>query len=263
MLELAAQYPRYGAPTLHGMLRAEGLVVNHKRTERIYRDVGLQVPRRRRKKLKRPRVPLTPATAIDTRWSMDFVHDQLANGRCFRVLNVIDDHTRECLLQVVDTSISGARVARELDRLLETRNTPKTIVTDNGREFTSKAMFFWAQRHGVDLHFIQPGKPTQNAFAESFNGTFRDLCLNLYWFASMQDARFQIEHWRHHYNTERPHSSLKTTPEAFARRARYVRAGAPASAAPPFDTLQSTHETADRKAANLKSPTSAVDQVQG
>ena len=168
---LAEQYPRYGYPTLHGMLRAEGHVRNHKRTYRIYREEGLQVRTKRRKKLTRPRVPMLVADRVNQRWSMDFVSDQLANGRRFRVLNVVDDFSRECVLQVVDTSISGQRVARALDQL--DRLLPKTIVVDNGPEFTSKAMFFWAKRAKVKLHFIQSGKPTQNAFVESFNGKFR------------------------------------------------------------------------------------------
>ena len=135
---------------------------------------------------------LVPAS-VNQRWSMDFVSDQLANGRRFRVLNIVDDYSREIVMQVVDFSISGNRVANELDRL--GRKLPKTIVCDNGSEFTSKAMFFWAKKAGTKLHFIQPGKPTQNAFVESFNGKFRDYCLNLHWFASLADARSIIETW--------------------------------------------------------------------
>ncbi|CAN0463188.1 unnamed protein product [Scytosiphon promiscuus] len=149
---------------------------------------------------------------------MDFVSDQLANGRRFRVLNIVDDYSRESVLQLADFSISGNRVGRELDQL--TRKPPKTIVCDNGPEFTSKALFFWAKKAGVKLHFIQPGKPTQNAFVESFNGKFRDYCLNLNWFASLEDARQQIETWRNHYNHVRPHRSLgKKPPAVFAKEA--------------------------------------------
>jgi putative transposase len=209
---LAERYPRYGYPTLHDMLRAEGLVRNPKRTYRIYREEGLQVRTKRRKKLTRPRVPMLVPDKVNQRWSMDFVSDQLANGRRFRVLNVVDDYSRECVLQVVDTSISGQRVARELAQLA--RSLPKTIVVDNGPEFTSKAMFFWAKHAGVKLHFIQPGKPTQNAFVESFNGKFRDYCLNLNWFASLEDARETIDSWRDHYNHVRPHRSLGRKPPA-------------------------------------------------
>jgi putative transposase len=156
--------------------------------------------------------------AVNERWSMDFVSDQLANGRRFRVLNIVDDYSRECVLQIVDTSISGQRLARELDQLK--RPLPKTIVVDNGPEFTCKAMFFWAKRVGVKLNFIQPGKPTQNAFVESFNGKFREYGLNLHWFASLADARLTIDNWRSHYNNVRPHRSLgKRPPAVFAREA--------------------------------------------
>ena len=217
---LAEQYPRYGYPTLHGMLQLEGLVVNRKRTYRLYREEGLQVRTKRRKKLIRPRIPMTVPERANERWSMDFVSDQLANGRRLRVLNVVDDFTRECVLQVVDFSISGERVARAFDQLAKSRPLPSTLVCDNGPEFTSKAMFFWARDRHVKLHFTQPGKPTQNAFVESFNGKFRDYCLNLHWFASLDDARSTVEHWRDHYNHVRPHRSLDQKPPAlFAREA--------------------------------------------
>ena len=213
---LAERYPRYGYPTLHDMLKSEGCVVNRKRTYRIYREEGLQVRTKRRKKLIRPRVPMRVPDSVNQRWSMDFMSDQLANGRRFRILNVVDDYTRECVLQIVDFSISGERLARELGRLA--RRLPKTIVCDNGPELTCKAMFFWAKRTGVKLHFIQPGKPTQNAFVESFNGKLRDYCLDLNWFASLEDARSTIAHWRSHYNDVRPHRSLgKKPPAVFAQ----------------------------------------------
>lgn len=213
---LAEQYPRYGYPTLHDMLRAAGHVTNHKRTYRIYREQGLQVRTKRRRKLIRPRVPMSVPERVNQRWSMDFVSDQLANGRRIRILNVVDDYSRECVLQVVDFSISGHRVARELEHL--SRALPRTIVCDNGPEFTSKAMFFWARKAGVKLHFIQPGKPTQNAFVESFNGKFRAYCLDLHWFASLEDARSTIDTWREHYNNVRPHRSLgKKPPAVFAQ----------------------------------------------
>jgi putative transposase len=148
---------------------------------------------------------------------VDFVSDQLASGRRFRVFNVVDDFTRECVLQIVDFSISGQRLANELDRLAATRRLPKTIVCDNGPELTAKAMFLWSQRRGVKLHFIQPGKPTQNAFVESFNARFREYCLDLNWFTSLEDARVRIQSWRAHYNHVRPHRSLgKKPPAVFA-----------------------------------------------
>jgi len=217
---LAERYPRYGYPTLHDMLKTEGLVINPKRTYRIYREEGLQVRTKKRKKLNRPRIPMVVPDKVNERWSMDFVSDQLANGRRLRVLNVVDDFSRECVLQVVDFSLSGQRVANELNRLAEHRPLPKTIVCDNGPEFTSKAMFFWSKESGVKLHFIQPGKPTQNAFVESFNGKFREYCLNLHWFASLKDAHSTINGWRHHYNHVRPHRSLgKKPPAVFAKEA--------------------------------------------
>ena len=217
---LAEQYPRYGYPTLHDMLRAEGLVINRKRTYRIYREEGLQVRTKRRKKLNRPRVPMIVPDRVNVRWSMDFVSDQLANGRRFRVLNIVDDFSRESVLQVADFSLSGERVARELRQLAAHRDLPRSIVCDNGPEFTSKAMFFWSEETHVKLHFIQPGKPTQNAFVESFNGKFREYCLNLHWFASLSDAQSIIKDWRHHYNHVRPHRSLgKRPPALFAKDA--------------------------------------------
>ena len=175
---------------------------------------------KRRKKLFRPRVPLVVPSAVNERWSVDFVSDQLASGRRFRIFNVVDDFSRECLLQLVDFSIGGERLTRELDKLAVTRPLPKKIVMDNGPELTGKAMFFWSKRPGVKLHFIQPGKPTRNAFIESFNGKFSEYCLNLNWFASLEDARSMIEDWRMHYKHVRPHRSSGRKPTAaFAREA--------------------------------------------
>lgn len=214
---LGEQYPRYGYLMLHAMLKAEGLVVNRKRTYRLYTELGMQVRTKRRKKLTRPRVPMPTPSQPNERWSMDIVHDQLANGRRIRILNVVDDYSRTCVGQIVDTSISGERISRYLDALH--RPLPETLVLDNGPEMTSKALFFWSRRNRVKLHFIQPGKPTQNAFVESFNGRFRDSCLNQHWFADIHDARRIIDNWRTHYNEVRPHSSLGyQPPAAFERR---------------------------------------------
>jgi putative transposase len=214
---MAAEYPRYGCEMLHPMLKGEGLVINLKRTYRIYKEENLQVRRKRRKRLAaRDRVPMPVPDRWNQRWSMDFVSDQLATGRRFRILNIVDDYTRECVGQIVDFSLSGERVSRLLDQLFHDRGLPKALVTDNGPEFTSKAMFLWSQRTGVELRFIQPGKPTQNGFVESFNGKFRDACLNENWFLDLADARRTIEAWRIHYNTVRPHSSLGyRSPEQF------------------------------------------------
>jgi putative transposase len=206
---LASENRRYGYPRLHAMLRREGLVVNHKRTWRLYSAEGLQVRTKKRRKLPRrdriaPQVPDRPMQ----RWSLDFMSDQLADYRRFRILNIVDDHSRFCPGQIVDLSISGARVARYLDELGERLGLPEEIVLDNGPEGTSRAMFEWSERTGVRLRFIEPGKPVQNAFVESFNGKLRDECLNMHWFRSLRHARDEIGAWRHHYNAERPHSAL-------------------------------------------------------
>lgn len=215
--ELAEQKKRYGALLLTELIRREFGAVNHKRVERIYREEGLQLPRKRRKGVKYERKqPLEPATRPNERWSMDFMSDGLSDGRKFRVLTMIDDFTRESVGMEVDTGISGERVSRVLDRVAELRGLPETIVMDNGPEFTSKALLVWSGRSGVRLHHIEPGKPNQNAFIESFNGTFRDACLNQHWFESLAEARKIIERWRVEYNIERPHSSLgKMTPLEF------------------------------------------------
>lgn len=220
LVELATQYPRYGYLMLHNLLKSEGLVVNKKRTYRLYTELKLQVRTKKRKKLVRPRQPICSPIAANVRWSMDFVSDQLSNGRRFRILNIVDDFSRELVGQVVDFSITGTQVVRFLDQLAETRGLPEVITCDNGTEFTSKAMFFWQKESGVKLGFIQPGKPTQNAFVESLNGKFRNECLNQHWFRSIEEAREEINDWRHHYNHERPHSALNyRSPVDFAARA--------------------------------------------
>jgi putative transposase len=238
MKELASENRRYGYLRLHAMLRREGLVVNHKRTYRLYTDQGLQVRTRKRRKLPRrdrvaPQVPERPMQ----RWSMDFVGDQLADCRRFRVLNIVDDHSRFCPGQIVDVSIPGARVARFLDDLALRFGLPEEIVLDNGPEGTSKAMFDWSERTGVRLRFIEPGKPVQNAFVESFNGKFRDECLNLHWFRSLRHAREEIGRWRHHYNTARPHSALGyLSPTEFLTKTTAPALETLAVSAPPLNT---------------------------
>jgi putative transposase len=217
---LATTHSRYGYLLLHGLLKAEGLVVNRKHTYRLYREEGLQVRTKKRKKLDRPRMPMEVPTRPNQRWSMDFVSDQLANGRRFRVLNVIDDFSREVVGQLVGVSISGHRVARFLTELGEERELPASIVSDNGPEFTGKAMFDWAEESGTRQAFIQPGKPTQNAFVESLTGKFRNECLNQHWFRSLEHAKEKIDRWREHYNQVRPHSTLGYLPPArFAAQA--------------------------------------------
>ena len=220
---LASQYPRYGYLLLHGMLKREGLVINAKRTYRLYRQQRLQVRTKRRKRWPRQqRLKLVGATRPNQRWSMDFMTDQLADGRRFRILNIVDDYTRQCRGQIVDFSISGLRLARYLDQLAQSHALPQEIVLDNGPELTSRAMFQWAEKAQVRLCFIEPGKPMQNGFVESFNGRFRDGCLNEHWFTTLEEARQFIKAWRQHYNGERPHSSLGyQTPEAFAARSDF------------------------------------------
>lgn len=185
---MAVEQSTYGYLLLHRILKGEGLVVNEKHTYRLYTEEGLQVRTKKRKKLQRPRQPMESLTQVNQRWSMDFVSDQLSNGRRFCVLNVVDDFSREMVGQLVSLSIGGSQGARFLSRLFEGRAKPRRTVCDNGTEFTSNAMFFWSQETGVPLGFIQPGKPTQNAFVESLNGKFRNECLNRHWFRSLKEA---------------------------------------------------------------------------
>ncbi len=215
---LAGERPRWGVPRLHWLLLREGLVRSHKRTERLYREEQLALRRRRGRRTRggASRVPPDVPARPGERWSMDFVHDTLADGRVFRCLTVVDDFTRECPLIAVDTSLPGSRVAEALDCLAGRRPLPAWIVCDNGPEFTSRAFLAWTQRRGIRLQFIRPGKPVENAYVESFNGRLRDECLNEQWFLSLADARELIERWRRDYNAVRPHSSLAgRTPAEF------------------------------------------------
>jgi putative transposase len=213
----ASDRPRFGYRRLHTLVDRDGLHVNHKRVFGVYQEAKLQVRRRHRKRLtRRQRVPLPAASRRGERWSMDFMVDTLADGRGFRTLNIVDDFTRECVAIEVDRSLPGARVVRVLDRLAETIGLPDTLVMDNGPEFSGRTLDTWAYARGVQLRFIRPGKPTENAFVESFNGKFRDECLNEHWFASVAEAQQLIEAWRVDYNTVRPHSALHgATPEQF------------------------------------------------
>jgi putative transposase len=215
----AVDRPRFGYRRLHTLVGREGLHVNHKRVYGVYRKAELQVRRRRRKRLTRgQRVPLPLPSRRGERWSMDFMVDTLADGRGFRTLNIVDDFTRECVAIEVDRSLPGLRVVRVLERLFETVGLPETIVMDNGPEFTGRALDTWAYARSVQLRFIRPGKPIENAFVESFNGKFRDECLNEHWFASVAEAQTLIEAWRVDYNTVRPHSALQgATPNQFAK----------------------------------------------
>ena len=213
LLELAAVRPRFGYRRLHVLLVREGWQINHKRIQRMYREELLMVRRKRRKRVAAmPRQRRELPVAANQRWSMDFTSDSLATGRNFRTLNVVDDFTRECVAIEVDTSISGERVARVLDRVIEHRGVPPTLVVDNGPEFTSRALDAWAYQRGIQLDFIRPGKPVENCFVESFNGKFRDECLSAHWFTDLGDARRKIEVWRQDYNQVRPHQSLGDLP---------------------------------------------------
>ena len=229
--ELAAKRPRYGYRRLHVLMGREGHRMNHKRLYRLYRSEGLAVRRKRRKRLTRERTPMPPLARTNERWSMDFMQDRFGLGRKFRTFNLVDEFSRECPAIEVDTSIRAARVIRVLDRVAGERGLPDEILIDNGTEFTSRALEAWAHDNGVKLHFIRPGKPNDNPYIESFNGKFRDECLNENWFTSLDDARATIERWRRDYNQVRPHSSLNNmTPEEFANAAASLR-----SATPPSD----------------------------
>lgn len=230
--ELAAKLPRYGYKRLCRCLRRNGVVVNNKKIYRLYREEGLTVRKRARKRLvRRAEKPLLPSRPNE-RWSMDFVSDQLADGRRFRTFNVVDDCSRECLAIQVERSISGEYVARVLTQIVRRRGRPRVLICDNGPEFISRAMELWSEQHGVRLHFIEPGKPVQNCYVESFNGRFRDECLNEHWFTSMDDARAIIESWREEYNEVREHGSLGGMTPSEYRRA--VESPENASRFPPF-----------------------------
>lgn len=218
--ELAHKRRRFGYRRLHVLLRRKGVEVNHKKLFKLYREEKLTVRRRGgRKRALGTRAPMAIPQGANQRWSVDFVSDVLEDGRRFRIFAVVDDFTRECLALVVDTSISGRRVARELTTLIERRGKPCMIVSDNGTEFTSNAILGWTDETGVEWHYIAPGKPMQNAFVESFNGRLRDECLNEHVFRGLAEARRIIAAWREDYNEERPHTSLGgLTPREFATR---------------------------------------------
>jgi putative transposase len=220
--ELANARRRFGYRRLHILLRREGIEVNHKKLFRLYCEERLTVRRRSgRKRALGTRAPMAIPDSPDQRWSLDFVADALIDSRRFRALAVVDDFSRECLALVVDTSLSGVRVARELDRLIEFRGRPLMIVSDNGTELTSNAILRWQEERGVEWHYIAPGKPQQNGFVESFIGRLRDECLNEHLFDRLSQARRIIEAWRIDYNGHRPHTSLEgLTPIEFANRSK-------------------------------------------
>ena len=217
LVELAREKPRFGYRRLHVLLRRSGEQVNHKRLHRVYREAGLAIRRKKRKHCVREGKPLVARTSANQEWAVDFVHDAVECGRTIRVLSVVDAYTRECLALEVDTSFASRRVTRVLDAIVAERGRPQAIRCDNGPELTSRHFLAWCVERQIELMHIQPGKPTQNARVESFNGRLRDECLNLSWFQNLFDARRKIAVWRKEYNEERPHSSLGyKTPKEFA-----------------------------------------------
>jgi transposase InsO family protein len=218
--KLAQARKRFGYRRLYHLLRRDGEPSGITRIYRLYREEGLTVRKRRgRRRAVGMRAPIVVEAEPNARWSLDFVHDQFACGRRFRILNVVDDVTRECLAAIPDTSISGRRVARELTTLIERRGKPGMIVSDNGTEFTSNAMLAWTQEQAVNWHFIAPGKPMQNGFCESFNGRMRDELLNESLFLGLDHARTKLRNWVEDYNNQRPHSAIGyQTPAAYAAK---------------------------------------------
>lgn len=226
LVELAREKPRFGYRRLHVLLQRKGERVNHKRVQRVYREAGLTIRRKKRKHCVREGKPLVARTAANQEWGLDFVHDAVACGRTIRTLSVVDAFTRECPALEVDTSFASRRVTRLLDEIIAERGQPWAIRCDNGPEFTSRHFLAWCVERGIELIHIQPGKPTQNAYVESFNGRLREECLNVNWFQNLFDARRKIAAWRIDYNQARPHSSLAyRTPKEFAEQARSANYG--------------------------------------
>ena len=217
---VASERRRFGYRRIHVMLQRQGIEMNQKKLRRLYREEKLQVRRRGgRKRALGTRRPMELPSRPNERWSLDFLSDAFTDGRRFRILAVVDDHTRECLALVADTSLSGIRLVRELDEVIDRRGKPKTVVSENGTEMTSMAVLRWCQETGVEWHYIAPGKPQQNGFVESFNGRFRDECLNETLFTGLSEARTAISAWKEDYNRHRPHSSLgNVTPREYASK---------------------------------------------
>jgi putative transposase len=220
ILALAHRHRRYGAEMIYLKLRQAGELVNHKRIERLYALLKLQIKRRRRKKIPlADRQPLLRPAAANEVWSMDFVFDRVAGGRAIKCLAIVDDATSEAVAIIPEHNISGVHLTRRLDQICARRGYPKIIRSDNGKEFTGKAMLTWAHHHNVALRLIEPGKPNQNAYAESFNSRLRDECLNEHWFLNLDHARVLIERWRREYNEDRPKRVLGgLTPIQYAKQ---------------------------------------------
>ena len=221
---MAREKPRWGYRRLQLKLEEKGMHVNHKKVYRVYREAGLMIRRKRRKRLLRTGFVRPTVTGANQEWALDFVHDAAESGRKFRVLSVIDVYTRECLALEVDTGFASRRVTQELEKIVVQRGAPQAIRCDNGPEFTSRHFLAWAIERKIDLVHIEPGRPVQNAFVESFHGKLRDECLNASWFGSLFEARVKIAAWKEEYNEERPHSSLGyLAPGVFARRIAALR----------------------------------------
>ncbi|WP_436286801.1 IS3 family transposase [Sinimarinibacterium flocculans] len=220
IVALAQRHRRYGAEMIYLKLRQAGHLVNHKRVERLYALEKLQVRRRRRKKIQPgDRQPLIRPGAANEVWSMDFVFDRIASGRALKCLAIVDDATHEAVAVIPEHSIGGDHLVRLMDEICAIRGKPSIIRTDNGKEFTGRAMLTWAHRHGIALRLIDPGKPNQNAYIESFNGRLRDECLNEHWFVSLNHARAVIRAWTKEYNEERPKKALGgLTPAGYAKQ---------------------------------------------
>lgn len=234
----AREKPRWGYRRLQIVLREQGEHVNHKRIYRVYREAGLLIRRRARKRLLRVGAPRPMLSGPNQEWALDFVHDTADSGRKFRALSVLDPYTRECLALEVDSSLGSRRVTRVLDHLVEERGRPVALRCDNGPEFTSRQFLAWCIERGIEVIHIEPGRPVQNAHVESFHGRLREECLNASWFQNLFDARRKIAAWRQEYNEQRPHSSLGyQTPAAFARQVGALRSPT-APCAPPLGPVQ-------------------------
>ncbi len=237
LVAAAREKPRWGYRRLQIVLQQDGSLVNHKRVYRVYREAGLMIRRKRRKRLLRAGMARPAVNGPNQEWALDFVHDAAESGRKFRALSVIDVYTRECLALEVDSSFASRRVTRELERIVAERGAPEAIRCDNGPELTSRHFLAWCLERKIELVHIEPGRPMQNGHVESFHGKLRDECLNASWFGNLWDARRKIAAWKEEYNEERPHSSLGyVAPREFARRIAALRSPT-APCAPQFVPL--------------------------
>ena len=241
LVELAGERPRFGYRRLTILLRREGFRVNHKRIWKLYRDLGLAVRKKRRKRASQaPREAQPVASALNSCWSMDFLSDSMTDGRALRVFAAVDDYSRRCVALECDISLPAQRVTRALDRACENYGAPKCIRTDNGPEFTSRAFDQWCYERGIEHHFIRPGKPVENAFAESFNGRVRDEMLNQHCFTSVRHAQDLLDDWRVDYNTLRPHTALGgLSPEVYLDQ----RTRAQGSPGEPSEVTVESHQS--------------------